>query len=137
MAITDIGTPGGTGPDQPGGTLVCVTTNINTQCCRTSDGGNVGEWHFPDGTIVPRNGNPGDSLITRTGSTQQVRLNRISPTALEPLGEYECRVNDSNGTIKKAVITIRPGKTVVHKFSEQSLIYFSTKDSLQVNIVQQ
>ena len=106
VLIADIGTPGGTDPDRPGGTLVCVTTNVNSQCCRQSDGGNLGEWSFPDGTIVPRGRNPGNSLFTRTGSTQQVRLNRLSPTAMGPLGEYECRVPDSNGVLQTASITV-------------------------------
>ena len=42
VLITNIGTQGGTDPDQPGNTLVCVTTNINTQCCRNSDNNNGG-----------------------------------------------------------------------------------------------
>ena len=36
-----------------GSSLACVTTNVNTQCCRRSDGRAVGEWHFPDGFILP------------------------------------------------------------------------------------
>ena len=97
VLIADIGTPGGYDPDQPGGALVCVTTNINTQCCRNSDGGNVGEWYFPDGTIVPRFRNPGSSPFARTGSTQQVRLNHRLPHVSEPVGDYQCRVPDING----------------------------------------
>ena len=94
MLIADIGTYGGGASDRAGGALVCVTSNVNTACCRTSDGGNVGVWYFPDGTIVPRGGYPGDSAFTRTGSNQQVRLNRRFDTALEPVGEYQCRVPD-------------------------------------------
>ena len=30
----------------PGSSLVCNTSNIDTNCCRRSDGGNVGEWYF-------------------------------------------------------------------------------------------
>ena len=67
VLITDIGTQGGTDPDQPGGTLVCVTTNVNPLCCRRSDGDNRGEWYFPNGTEVIRGYNAAD--FYRTGST--------------------------------------------------------------------
>ena len=116
VSITDIGTQGSTNPDQAGGTIVCVTTNINTQCCRNSDGGNVGEWYFPDGTIVPRGNNPGDSAFTRTGSTQQVRLNRRFDNAVEPVGEFECRVPDINGVEQVASITLAHSKLRVIDF---------------------
>ena len=90
VLITDIGV-GNRGSPDPGSSLVCNTSNVNTNCCRSRDGGNVGEWHFPDGTIVPRsNANPNGDL-TRTGYTLQVRLNRRN-NATTPLGAYECRV---------------------------------------------
>ena len=110
VLITDIGTPGGTDPDQPGGTLVCVTTNINTQCCRNSDsGGNgaVGEWYFPDDTEILRGANTGPFFKTR--STHQVRLGRMSGV-MEPVGAYECRVPDSSGVEQVAVINIQLSK---------------------------
>ena len=103
VLITDIGTQGGTDPNQPGGTLVCVTTNINTQCCRGSDGGAVGDWYFPDGSIVPHGIASGN--FGRTRSTHQVRLNRIS-YVMKPLGTYECRVPNSNGVEQQAAIYI-------------------------------
>ena len=111
VLITDIGTPGGTEPDQPGGTLVCVTTNVNTQCCRNSDGGTGGDWFFPEGGTVTR-GNNAD-LFFRTGSAQQVRLGRMSGV-MEPVGRYECRVLDSNGTEQVAAINILLSKYRLH-----------------------
>ena len=86
---------------------MCVTTNINTECCRGLDGGNRGEWYDPDGRIIPR----GSSTITffRTGSTRQVRLNR-SPNIMPPVGAYECRVPDSNGVEQAASINIQLSK---------------------------
>ena len=73
-----------------------MTSNVNTQCCRTSDGGNVGEWHFPNGTMVPRNSAAvlADLDFTRSGFTHQVRLNRRN-NVMSPTGIYECRVHDS------------------------------------------
>ena len=106
VLITEIGTQGSSDPDQPGGALVCVTTNINTQCCRGSDGGNVGEWYFPDGSMAPRGFAHALGNFGRTGSTHQVRLNRIS-NVMKPLGTYECRVPDSNGEEQVAAIYIR------------------------------
>jgi len=109
--ITDIGKQNGTDPEDYGGALVCVTTNVTMNCCRTGDGGNVGEWYFPNGTIVPRQSNPGGSAFTRSGSTQQVRLNRIDSDATSPTGEFECRVPDSSRVMQNATIII--GESVV------------------------
>jgi hypothetical protein len=47
VLITDIGVFVGVYPDvdpvDPGTSLVCRTEHVNTQCCRGSDGGRVGE----------------------------------------------------------------------------------------------
>ena len=88
LLITDIG-QSTSQPADPGSSLVCVTENVNTQCCRMSDGGNVGEWHFPNGSTVPRKIDA-SADFTRSGYTHQVRLNRRS--AMSPAGAYECRV---------------------------------------------
>ena len=37
----------------PGDSLVCVTNDVNTQCC--TDRGGVGEWFLPNGNMVTRN----------------------------------------------------------------------------------
>ena len=102
IAITDIGVDSGA---DPGASLVCVTSNVNTQCCRTSDGGNVGEWHFPNGTLVSHNsaGN-----ISRSSFTGQVRLNRRNNATL-PTGIYECRVPAGNGTLQVARVALLTG----------------------------
>ena len=62
--ISDIG-PHPADRSNPGSTLVCVTTNVNSACCRDRDNngvtsataGAVGEWYYPNGTLVPRTGN--------------------------------------------------------------------------------
>ena len=101
ILITDIGEF--TSSTDPGRSLVCVTSNVNTQCCRGSDGGNVGEWYFPDGTMVPRNSDAPSADFTRTGFTHEVRLNRKND-ALTPTGTYECRVPDSGtGSVTIAI----------------------------------
>ena len=79
----------------PDSSLVCVTSKVNMQCCRGSDGGNVGEWHFPNETIVPRNSGARSADFTRSGFTHQVRLNHRN-NAMSPNGTYECRVPDGD-----------------------------------------
>ncbi len=63
ILITDVGDsflPSiGENRNDPGPSLVCVTSNVNTMCCRGSDnppnGVGQGSWLYPDGNIVPGN----------------------------------------------------------------------------------
>ena len=71
--ITDIGAFTGPTLEGAASSLVCVTRNVNTQCCRNSDGERAGEWFYPNGTLVP--GLSGNSSFFRSGFTHQVRLN--------------------------------------------------------------
>ena len=114
VLISDIG-PQPADRSDPGSTLVCVTTNVNTACCRrrdnsaqvnTATAGAVGEWHYPNGTLVPRpNNNPVD--FARVGFTHQVRLSREVSTSSPPLGVYTCEVPDPSGVTVTASITLR------------------------------
>ena len=106
VSITDIRSNASSG--DAGSTLVCVTSNVNTLCCRSRGGRRVGEWYYPDGTKVPRNfGTPGDDILTKTAFTQQVRLNRRA-NAVGPLGVYRCDVPaDPSGANISASITIQ------------------------------
>ena len=109
VLITDIGI-GKKGPPDPGFALVCITTNVNTNCCRAADGENVGEWFFPNGNMVPRNRDSPNGDFTRTGFTHQVRLNRRNSNAMTPLGTYTCVVPDMNNTMNHtATITLIHG----------------------------
>ena len=90
----------------PGRSIVCVTSNVNTQCCRGVDGGNLGEWYFPNGTIVPRDSGNYGADFTRRGFTHQVRLNRRNINAIAPTGSYECIVPDGNGVDHTARIRV-------------------------------
>ena len=115
MLITDVGRFTGTTLEGVANTLVCDTRNVNTLCCRGSDGQNVGEWFFPGdgggvGTMVPRNRVGG--AITRIGFTQQVRLSRNTDT-LTPTGEYTCMVPTETGTVTESeTITVIAGKYI-------------------------
>jgi hypothetical protein len=101
-----------------GTSLVCRTENVNTQCCRRSDGGNVGEWFFPDGSIVPRYRGP-NANFSRSGFTHQVRLNRRN-NGITPTGSYECRVPDANDSgilyVARINITLALGKLNVQEY---------------------
>ena len=93
VVITDIGEQPLDRSD-PGSTLVCVT--------RGSDGGSVGDWFYPDGSMVPRSNTIGSSttnIFTRFGYTEHVHLGTVG-TPTGPLGAYRCDVPDGmNGTI--------------------------------------
>ncbi len=94
-----------------GSTLVCVTTNVNTQCCRGSDnpnGGGIGGWLDPNNTLIPA----ANALGTATNVfysiffTEQVRLAIVGVPPSGPLGVYTCVVPDMNGLDVSATITI-------------------------------
>ena len=96
ILITDIGSENTDDPYDPGFSLVCVTTNVNAQCCRNSDGGSRGEWYHPDGTRIL---NTPDTNFYRTRHYQQVRLNHRN-NAMSPTGVFTCEVpNDGDYTM--------------------------------------
>ncbi len=80
----------------PGLSLVCVTSNVNTNCCRGRDnpGGRVGNWLYPNGTIVPLDVVNPNGNFTRTSYTHQIRLNRKRSDVMSPTGAYTCQVPD-------------------------------------------
>ena len=53
-------------------------------CCRGSDSGSgpVGNWFYPDGTIVLGNSANPNGDITRSSHTQQIHLNRKRPDVM-------------------------------------------------------
>ena len=113
VLISDIGSQPADRSD-PGSTLVCVTADVNTACCRSSDNngvhnaaaGAVGEWYYPNGAQVPR---PSGVVVdfARIGYTHQVRLGRVVSDSIPPLGVYTCQVPDpSSGFVYSASITI-------------------------------
>jgi hypothetical protein len=119
VLITDIGkfarVLGGYDPVDPRTSLVCRTEHVNTQCCRGSDGGNVGEWFDPDGNQFPRFGRAHTADFSRSGHAQQVRLNRRN-NAMSPTGVFECRVPPmGGGALVVARITITSGQCIILK----------------------
>ncbi len=107
--IADIGGQPGDRSDA-GSALVCVTTNVNTQCCRGSDnpnGGGIGGWLDPSNRQIPAPNALGGAtnVLARYLHSQQVRLGIVG-TPSGPLGVYTCVVPDMNGVDVSAAITI-------------------------------
>ena len=112
VPITDIGT---FTSDGAGLSLVCDTSNANTQCCRISDNAaNLripADWYFPNGRTVPAHSDNPEANFTRRNSAQQLRLSRQN-NALTPIGSYTCRVPDevNSALVHEATITLMLGK---------------------------
>ena len=115
VLITGIGIDVMADPN-PGSSLVCNTSNVNTHCCRGSDnpnGPSIGEWYFPNGTKVPRLSASPNGDFTRTGWTHEVRLNRRNNNAMIPLGTYTCVVPDMNNVMNhSATVILRLGESM-------------------------
>lgn len=95
----------------PGSTLRCITTNINTQCCRSRDNPEnkrVGEWYFPDGRTVPsgRNVNPATDAFASYGYKNETRLAGIVGMTNRTIGLYRCAVPDAKGVIINAIVNL-------------------------------
>ncbi len=111
--ITDVGDNivCGYGFQDPGLSLVCVTSNVNTMCCRSSDhpgNGSVGDWFYPDGTMVLSISANSTGDFNRSSHTQQIRLNRKIPNVMSPTGVYTCQIPDGSNPslIHTASITL-------------------------------
>ncbi len=101
----------------PGPSLVCVTSNVNTMCCRGADnpnGGSQGNWIYPDGTIVLGNSANPNGDFTRSYHNQQIRLNRKKTNVLSPTGVYTCVVSDESNTAMNHTATITLGECGYH-----------------------
>ena len=122
ILITDVGVHHGDAG--PGDSLVCVTTDVNTQCC--TDIGGVGKWFYPNGSTVPRNVDDfnRNSQIHRTGRANQVRLNfRTRQTS--PTGEYTCVVPETGGSvIQTAGIQLVTGTYRLHSLVHLSVAVY-------------
>ena len=107
ILITDIGSGNSNNKSDPGSSLVCVTTNVNTQCCRSADGGAKGEWYLSDRTRIVSN--PNNSFY-KIRYKQQVRLNR-KINAMSPTGVFTCEVPNNNmSNTMNHIATIRIGE---------------------------
>ena len=70
--------------------LKCVTDRM--PCC---EGDAVGEWFFPDDSLVTNiSSNP---FYRSRGDDGTVNLNRLNAEVTEPAGLYRCQVPDADG----------------------------------------
>ena len=90
------------------GALECHTDD--TTCCRgidiTPNGTGKGEWHYPDGTMVPP---PGVNGFYRTRDHMVIRLNRGGTGTLPPTGIYRCDIPGAGGIILTRYIQLGVG----------------------------
>ena len=104
--ISDIGEQPRNNRSDVGSTLVCITTNVNTACCRSRDNynnGSIGNLYYPNGEIVK---NPGAAEnFTKYVFQHQLRLS-IEGAPEGPLGAYRCEIFDHNGIYTTANIYI-------------------------------
>ena len=110
VLISDIGEAGFSSAEvaEARTSLVCQTINLNITCCRGTDGNRAGDWYFPGGGVVPVNSGSPTADFTRSGYTQQVRLN-CRNGAMTPTGVFECRVLDGDVLLASASITLTTG----------------------------
>ena len=108
--INDIGDQP-TDRNDPGMTLVCVASNVNSACCRGSVQGDLLD---PNKHSVIPLGFIGSTptILYKVRHTHQLRLcSRGSPTG--PLGVYTCVVPDMNGGDVTANITLSSKLTLI------------------------
>ena len=68
-------------------------------------GGQVGEWFFPDGTMVP--GPSGPTFYRNRGHDDgTVNLNRASTNVMMPTGKFCCVVPDATGDMQKICASV-------------------------------
>ena len=106
MDLSDIGVGSNTLGDGDSMGLRCLTDS--TQCCRRSDNpstGALGEWYFPDGTLV-RDGLVASRSIFRNRGPSVVRLNRRN-NAQSPTGVYRCEIPDASGTTESIFVGVK------------------------------
>lgn len=80
--------------------LQCVTDK--TPCCQT--GPKLGEWHFPNGSVIPERGNnhTGSPFYVSRDENGAINLSHANSSSTSeslssPSGLFCCEVPDANG----------------------------------------
>ena len=127
ISITEIGetdTPATPAHDSNNG-LQCISDRM--PCCRFG-GGHVGEWFFPDGTMVPGNGPT--FYRNRGGDDGTVNLNRANTNVVSPTGLFCCVVPDATGIDQTVCVSL--GKTILYDIQTyMTLVYGHIKKGIQ------
>ena len=107
--------------DKPNGALQCITDK--KPCCYDLSSRH-GEWHLPNGTLVPVRGNRSESdleFYRNRGDNGQVYFNQPTDnniTALTPTGRFCCEVPDATGVTRTLCVLI--GKLNVEIISDSN-----------------
>ena len=98
--------------------LQCITDKPN--CCRVGAYIRIGEWHFPNGTLVPilrRGKNRATSFFRNRGHNDgTVNLNRVNSDVMSPTGQFCCRVPDSVNRIQTICANISELLSIIIQF---------------------
>ena len=84
--------------------MACQTDR--TPCCGTP-AYRVGEWYYPNGTIVPIDG-VGASFYRNRSDDRLVLLHRRHRHVTDPTGSYCCVVPDANNTNHTLCVGLLP-----------------------------
>ena len=82
--------------------LICQT---NRRPCCQSLPNRVGEWYYPDGSLLTIEAS-GRDLYRNRGNDGEVRLNRRNNAALFPTGMYHCEVPDASSSTRSLYIAL-------------------------------
>ena len=95
IQITEIGETNTAMPPPPNSNngLQCITDRI--PCC-ASVFNRFGQWYFPDGTLVPTQGEA-TTFYRNRGDDGTVNLNRLNTNVMMPTGLFCCVVPDAAG----------------------------------------
>ena len=82
------------------GSAILCTTN-RSPCCSTNS---IGEWYYPNGSMVPDN-RAGHDFYRSRSSNQTIGLNRRN-NARSPGGSFCCEIPDSNDMIHRHCVSV-------------------------------
>ena len=112
ISISDIGM---TDSDQNKG-LQCITDR--NPCCKIGIGKNLGEWMFPNDSVVPIMNNAESFYRNRGEGDGTVNLNRNNSSIMSPTGLFCCKVPDANDENQTLCTYI--GKIDIHDHHESN-----------------
>ena len=95
LSLNDIGN------NSTGSAILCTTNK--SPCCSTSPN-RVGEWYYPDGSVVPNNV-AGEVFYRGRGDDQTIRLSRRN-NAQSPTGSFCCELPDNSDLTHRLCVSL-------------------------------
>ena len=93
------------------GSAILFTTN-RSPCCSTNG---IGEWYYPNGSLVPNNA-AGQGFFRTRGKNQTIYLNRRN-NAQSPTGSFCCELPDDSDVTHRLCVTFLIGMMVQNVLS--------------------